>query len=358
MKIKLVNLIEGGVNTPASTPASTPATATSSANPSAPKAANWWDNWIPDAVKRMNNAGTVIGSGLGFMVGGVRGAIAGGAIGNEISGMVSGKQETNNGSAAGPAKNQEHTDRHKDYMARTQSKLERDRLARQAEIEAESHRARMSRIARSRTRIFEQQNLQFKSGTLKSLLEGGIVSDIKKYYIPSGNQNIKDTLDFYTNPKLAAKRFITATTPQPGDDEKVSYLKSLVGLSPVTWAKVQAGKAASAAAFDPTVGAEKIKHYANIIQTTDPVNILSTVSRGIGNAAQLELRNRLYYGFGDTTTRSSPLNRAGLGTLGTVAGLAGGVGGLVTPYTQARATVAGKIAAAQKDDWRYAALPN
>jgi hypothetical protein len=191
MKIKLVNLIEG-----VATPTSTPATTTSSAKPSAPKAANWWDNWIPDAVKRINNAGTVIGSGLGFMLGGVRGAIAGGAIGNEISGMVSGKQKTNDGSAAGSAKNQEHVDRHNDYMARTQRKLERDRLTRQAEIEKETHTARVGRIARSRTRIFEQQNLQFKSGTLKSLLEGGIVSDIKKYYIPSGNQNIKDTLDF------------------------------------------------------------------------------------------------------------------------------------------------------------------
>lgn len=356
MKIKLTNLIEG-VNTAAptitstTTQATTPGTTTTLKSNETKKSASWWDNYIPDAVKRIGNAGTVIGGALGYITGGVRGAIAGAAIGNEISGAVSGKQETKNE----PAKSQEHIDRHNDYLARTQRKLERDRLTRQAEVEAATHSARMARIDRSRQRIFEKQTLKFKPNTLKTLLEGGIVSDVKKYFVPSGNQN---ALDFYTNPKLAAKRFITATTPQPGDDANVSYLKSLVGVSPVTWAKVQAGKAASAAAFDPTIGAEKIKHYANIIQATDPINILGTVTRGIGNAAQLELRNRLYYGFGDSTTRSSPLNRAGLGTLGTVAGVAGGVGGLVAPYTEAKAKIAARMVAAQKDDWRYAALPS
>jgi len=381
MKIKLVNLIEGGVNTPAPAlaSASTPATATSSTKPSAPKEANWSSldllkgmaagaigfatgnpsagvkmatsaattdtkDLIPQAVKQSSSVGSVIGGGLGLLFGGLPGAIAGAAIGSQIPGAVSGYNSSDAASKSKPAKNQEHADRHKDYMERTQRKLERDQLTRQAEIEAESHRARMSRIARSRTRIFEQQNLQFKSGTLKSLLEGGVVSDTLNYFTPT------------MSPKVAAKRFIDITTPQPGGDSSINFVKSLVGVSPVTYAKLQAKKAASAAAFDPTIGAEKIKHYANIIQATDPINLAGKLARGLGTAAQFELRNRLYYGLGDT--RSSPLSKLGLGRLGAAAGAFGGAAGIAAPYTQAKATVAGKIVAAQKDDWRYAALPN
>lgn len=348
MKIKLTNLIEGvntaapaitSTTTQATTQATTPGTTTTLKSNETKKSASWWDNYIPDAVKGIGNAGTVIGGALGYITGGVRGAIAGAAIGNEISGAVSGKQETKNE----PAKNQEHIDRHNDYLARTQRKLERDRLTRQAEVEAATHSARMARIARSKQRIFEQHSLQFKPNTLKSLLEGGIVSDTLNYFTPT------------TSPKIAAKRFIDITTPQPGENSYIRDVKSLFGRSPATWAKIEGGRVASAAAFDPSIGAEKIKHYANIIQATDPYNLASTVATGIGRAAQYELRNRLYYGF-DTGKR--PLSSAGLGTLGAVAGAVGGVGGLVAPYTEAKAKIAARMVAAQKDDWRYAALPS
>ena len=52
---------------------------------------------------------------------------------------------------------------HEKFMKRTSEKLERDRLRRQTEIEAETHNARLSRIQRSRTRIFEQQKIQLFS---------------------------------------------------------------------------------------------------------------------------------------------------------------------------------------------------
>lgn len=249
---------------------------------------------------------------------------------------------------------------HEKFMLRTNQKLQRDQLTRQAEIEAASHSARLSRIARSRTRIFEQK-LQFKPNTLRSLLESVVdsegkpikaIDDIIDYFVPS---KFNDTLKFYTSPKLAAQRFITATTPHPGDDAGVKFVKSMIGLSPLTWSKIQAGKVASAAAFDPTTGAEKIKHYADIIKNTDPINIAGTITSAIGRASQNELRNRLYYGF---SRESSPLNKFGLGTLGTIAGVAGGIGSLVEPYTQAKANVAAKIVAAKNDDWRFAALPS
>jgi len=337
MKIKLVNLIEG-IATP--TAASTVPSSTSNV----PQQKNNWESWATQAKKI---AGSMIGGVLGFATGGLGGAAAGAAVGSQMAASNTQPETSSAGASSSKAKStksQEHVDRHKDYMERTQRKLERDQLTRQVEIEKETHRARMGRIARSRTRVFEQQNLQFKSGTLKSLLEGGVVSDTLNYFTPT------------MSPKVAAKRFIDITTPQPGGDSKINFVKSLVGVSPVTFAKLQAGKAASAAAFDPTVGAEKIKHYANIIQATDPINLAGKLASGLATAAQFELRNRLYYGLGDT--RSSPLSRLGLGPLGAAAGALGGVAGIAAPYTQAKATVAGKIVAAQKDDWRYAALPN
>jgi hypothetical protein len=348
MKIKLTNLIEG-VNTagsavPNSTPTTpTPITTTTPTTPTNTKPTakknntstklSDWKDWLP------NKTGTVIGGALGYLFGGVKGALTIGALGNEVQNMVSGNKKTD----SEPAKNQEHIDRHNDYLARTQRKLDRDRLARQAEIEAASHTERMARIGRSRRRIFEQQTLQFKPNTLKSLLEGGVVTDTLKFMTPTAS------------PKEAAKRFIDLTTPQPGEDYKINYVRSFLGLSPTTFAKLQAGKAASAAAFDPTIGAEKIKHYANIIQSTDPINIGAKIAAGAGAAAQFELRNRLYYGLGGGR---GPLSGKGLGTIAGLGALAGGIGGLVAPYTQAKALVAAKLVAAQKDDWRFAALPS
>ena len=340
MKIKLTNLIEG-VNTASSAvPNSTPTTPT----PNVPQQKNDWESWARQAKKI---AGTMIGGAIGFATGGLGGAAAGAAAGSKMVAPDTKSETPDKVSASStsskPAKGQEHIDRHNDYLARTQRKLERDRLTRQAEIEAASHTARMERIGRSRRRIFEQQTLQFKPNTLKSLLEGGVVTDALKFITPTAS------------PKEAAKRFIDLTTPQPGEDSKINYVRSFLGLSPTTFAKLQAGKAASAAAFDPTIGAEKIKHYANIIQSTDPYNIGAKIAAGAGAAAQFELRNRLYYGLGGGR---GPLSGAGLGTIAGLGALAGGIGGLVAPYTQAKALVAAKLVAAQKDDWRFAALPS
>jgi hypothetical protein len=394
MKIKLVNLIEGGVNTPA------PATGTSAAKPSTPKQADLssWDllkgiaggaigfatgspsagvkmassaattdtkDLVPNAVKNTSSVGAVIGGGLGLLVGGLPGAVAGAAIGSQIPGAVSGNASSdtapNTASKAKPA-NQEHVDRHKDYMERTQRKLERDRLTRQAEVEAESHKDRMARIGRSKTRIFEQQNLQFKSGALTSLLqEDGVIDTVSNFITgtwDTAKKQASKSVPYFTtgaiNPKVAAKEFVNLTTPSPEDPSSVKFVKSLVGHSPRTFAALQAGRAATAAAFTPANAAEKVEHYANVLRATNPINLGAAVSRAIGNAAQYELRNRLFYGLGSGT---GALKSKGLGTLATAAGVLGGIGNVTTPYTDAMAKGAGKVIGAMKDDWRIAAMP-
>jgi hypothetical protein len=286
---------------------------------------------------------------------------------------------------------------HEKFMQRTSERLQRDQLRRQGEIEAASHSARLSRIGRSTRRVFEQQDFRFKTNALKSLLplqEGGVVDaasalwDATKQYgkdvynqgfgaatqkalgkiASSTVKGIEDATgtEYFTkgaiHPNIAAREFVNKITKETPGEPALNLVKNLTRYSPQTLARMQAGRYARAAAFTPEEAEEKFSHYAKMAALTNPLTYGGALAAGIGSALSSSAVKAAAPAIG------SAIGGTVGGAIGTgVAGLAGlaglAVGGagkvaqkLANPYLAQQARETGKLIAARKDDWRYAAL--
>jgi hypothetical protein len=282
---------------------------------------------------------------------------------------------------------------HEKFMQRTGERLQRDQLRRQGEIEAASHNARLSRIGRSTRRVFEQQDFRFKTNALKSLLplqEGGI-GDAASAFLDATKQYGKDVLnqgfgaatkkipgkivkgiedttgtEYFTKgairPNIAAREFVNKITKETPGEPALNLVKNLTRYSPQTLARMQAGRFARAAAFTPEEAEEKFSHYAKMAALTNPLTYGGALAAGIGSALSSSAVKAAAPAIGSAI--GGPVGGAiGTGVAG-LAGLAGlAVGGagkvaqkLANPYLAQQARETGKLIAARKDDWRYAAL--
>jgi len=280
-----------------------------------------------------------------------------------------------------PAKEKDTRSEHEKFMQRTGERLQRDQLRRQGEIEAASHSARLSRIGRSTRRVFEQQDFRFKTNALKSLLplqEGGVVDaasalwDATKQKLgkiaSSTVKGIEDATgtEYFTkgaiHPNIAAREFVNKITKETPGEPALNLVKNLTRYSPQTLARMQAGRYARAAAFTPEEAEEKFSHYAKMAALTNPLTYGGALASGIGSALSSSAVKAAAPAIGSAI--GGPVGGAiGTGVAG-LAGLAGlAVGGagkvaqkLANPYLAQQARETGKLIAARKDDWRYAAL--
>jgi hypothetical protein len=247
--------------------------------------------------------------------------------------------------------------------------------------------------------IFEQRVLQFKPNALKTLLhlqEGGVgdaaaatwnfakdyASDVwnqgfgaatKKAAGKISDNAIKGIEDatgteYFTkgaiHPNVASREFVKMTKEVPGDTA-LNVVKNLARYSPTTLARMQAGRYARAAAFDPSEAEEQLSHYAKIHAMTNPLSYATSyagdIAKGIGQmSGLLPVAGAAIGGAvgGKVGAGIGKLAGAGAGLATSVsAGLAAQAANkIVAPAIAAQAREAARLDAARLRDWRYAAL--
>ena len=261
---------------------------------------------------------------------------------------------------------QSEKDREKfaDFQARKQERANIIAKTKQAEAEAaaaepqtQSGSTRTSTATGTGTsgrRIFENNmKMQFKPDALKSLLElqeAGIVDAISSGassawdwvkqnvpYVKTATQKVKnvasDTWKYTTNPASAAKTMIKYTTPTAGESEAVRGLKTLVGYSPDTIARMQARRGAAASAFDTGTANEKLKHYEKMFTLSNPATLATSGIAGLVGAL------------------AGTKDKMGIG--GKLAtGIAGAAKDIADYEVKAQAKEAARQKFAREDDWR------
>lgn len=196
-------------------------------------------------------------------------------------------------------------------------------------------------------RIFENNTrMQFKQDSLKSLLNEVSAFDlfnlskyVTPYIAPVANVVKKaadiasDAWKYSTNPASAAKTMIKYTTPTPGESKTVRDIKTLIGYSPDTIARMQARRGAAASAFDTATANEKLRHYEKMFTYSNPASLTTkALSTGIGALAGAS-------------------DKMGIG--GKLAtGLAGNLEDIVNYQVAAQAKEAARQKFARQDDWR------
>jgi len=284
-----------------------------------------------------------------------------------------------------------------EFQQRKAEKARAITAANQAEAEKrESERALVNSGRRGRGRMNEQYNFRFKTGALKALMQEGAMDTVssvwdatKNYVSDVWNQGfgaatkkaagkisdnaikgIEDATgtEYFTkgaiHPNVASREFVKMTKEVPGDTA-LNVVKNLARYSPTTLARMQAGRYARAAAFDPSEAEEQLSHYAKIHAMTNPLSYATSyagdIAKGIGQMSGLLPVAGAAIG-GAVGGKVG----AGIGKLaGAGAGLATSVGAglaaqaankIVAPAIAAQAREAARLDAARLRDWRYAAL--
>ena len=245
----------------------------------------------------------------------------------------------------------------KAFQARKQERAAILAKTRQAEAETAAAQPQPSTSGMSRgtgtsgRRVFENYTrMQFKQGSLKSLLNEVSGLDlfnlgkyVTPYVAPAVNlaKNVtKKAADiasgawkYSTDPASAAKTMIKYTTPTPGESEAVRGIKTLIGYSPDTIARMQARRGAAASAFDTATANEKLRHYEKMFTYSNPASLTTkALSTGIGALAGAS-------------------DKMGIG--GKLAtGLAGNLEDIVNYQVAAQAKEAARQKFARQDDWR------
>ena len=247
--------------------------------------------------------------------------------------------------------------------------------------------------------IFEQRALQFKPGALKTLLhlqEGGVgdaaaatwnfakdyASDVYNQGIGTatkkaigkvagaatkGVEDLTGT-EYFTKgairPNVASREFVKMTKEVPGDTV-LNVARNLARYSPLTLSRMQAGRYARAAAFDPSEAEESISHYAKIHAMTNPLTYATGYAGKVASGIQAISGLAPAVGTAIGSAVGGPVG-AGAGKLtGAALGLAASVGAglaanvankIVAPNIAAQAREAGRLDAARLKDWRYATL--
>jgi hypothetical protein len=203
-------------------------------------------------------------------------------------------------------------------------------------------------------RVFENHNrMQFKPDALKSLLdlqEAGIVDAISSGasaawdwakqnipYVKTTSDKVKsvasDAWKYSTNPASAAKTMIKYTTPTPGESEAVRGIKTLIGYSPDTIARMQARRGAAASAFDTATANEKLKHYEKMFAISNPASLVTGAIKA------------------GTSALAGSADAMGIG--GKLAtGIAGAAKDIADYQVKAQAKEAARQKFAREDDWR------
>jgi len=284
-----------------------------------------------------------------------------------------------------------------EFQQRKAEKARAITAANQAEAEKrESERALVSSGRRGRGRMNEQYNFRFKTGALKALMQEGAMDtvssvwDATKNYVSDvwnqgfgaatkkaagkiadnavkGVENLTGT-EYFTkgaiHPNIAAREYAKMTKEVPGQSG-LNVARNLARYSPLTLSRLQAGRAARAAAFDPSETEETISHYAKVAALTNPLTYATDyagkVASGIGAISGILPAAGAAVGGsvgGPVGAGIGQLAGAGLGLgVAGAAGLAGNVAKqIVAPNIAAQARETGRLTAARLKDWRYAAL--
>jgi len=247
--------------------------------------------------------------------------------------------------------------------------------------------------------IFEQQDFRFKTNALKSLLhlqEGGVgdaaaatwnfakdyASDVYNQGIGTatkkaigkvagaatkGVEDLTGT-EYFTKgairPNVASREFVKMTKEVPGDTV-LNVARNLARYSPLTLSRMQAGRYARAAAFDPSEAEESISHYAKVHAMTNPLTYATGYAGKVASGIQAISGLAPAVGTAIGSAAGGPVGAAAGKLAGAGLGLAAAVGAglganvankIVAPNIAAQAREAGRLNAAKLKDWRFATL--